>query len=103
MNEMRVNDSEMSMRWNNEAWPIPRGLDDMWELPSWNSDMNRSTMEDKLYMRLTNLTYFMTMETSTLAADGRVHLPLAVGAKWHANNTSGVHTFDSLRYQRAQG
>jgi len=22
MNEMRVNDSEMSMRWNSEAWPI---------------------------------------------------------------------------------
>jgi len=23
MNKIRVNDSEMSIRWNNEAWPIP--------------------------------------------------------------------------------
>jgi len=23
MNEMRVNDSEMSLRWNHEAWLIP--------------------------------------------------------------------------------
>jgi len=23
MNEMRVNDNEMSKRWNNEAWSIP--------------------------------------------------------------------------------
>jgi len=25
MNEMRVNDSEMSMRWNNEAWSMVNG------------------------------------------------------------------------------
>jgi len=33
MNEMTVNDSEMSMRWNNEAWSIPEKS--VLRLPRW--------------------------------------------------------------------